>query len=43
MKKKCPNCGKYMMNVADKGQIPMWECSGDQCDTCADGEPDEVS
>ena len=26
MKKKCLLCGKYMSNVADKGQMPMWEC-----------------
>lgn len=38
MKKKCPNCGKYMMNVADEGQIAMWECCGDMCNTSLDGE-----
>lgn len=27
-----------MMNVADDGQIPMWECCGDMCNTSLDGE-----
>lgn len=45
---KCPNCGKYMVNVADVGQCPMWECTGSDnngnaCDTSADGEPGEMS